>query len=84
MVFGDKVVVAGSLGFGAGFGFEVFGEGFVVEEGPGVVEFVVPGSFEIAHGLNHAVDFFIANEGEDGGVDSRGVGVVGGVVVGSP
>ena len=82
--FGDDVIVARSAGFGAGLGFEFFGEGLVVEEGPGVVEFVVPGSFEIAHGLDHAVDFFIADEGEDGGVDSRGIGVVGGVVVGSP
>ena len=82
--FWDEMVVARGLGFGAGFGFEVFGEGFVVEEGPGVVEFVVPGSFEVAHGLDHAVDFFIADEGKDGGIDSRGVGVVGGVVVGSP
>lgn len=81
---GDDFVVAGGAGFGAGFGLEFFTEGFVVEEGPGVVEFVVPGSFEVAHGRNHAVYFFVADEGEDAGVYSGGVGVVDGVIVGSP
>lgn len=80
----DDFVVAGGARFGAGFGLEFFVEGFVVEEGPGVVEFVVPGPFEVAHGCNHPVDFFVADEGEDGGVYSGRVGVVDGVIVGSP
>lgn len=80
----DDFVVAGGAGFGAGFGLEFFVEGFVVEEGPGIVEFVVPGSFEVAHGCHHPVDFFVADEGEDGGVYAGRVGVVDGVIVGSP
>lgn len=82
--FGDELIVAFGFCFGAGAMFEFFGEGDVVEEGPGVVELVVPGSFEVFHGLDHAVDFFIADEGEDCCVDAGGVWVVGGVVVCSP
>ena len=47
--FGDELVAAFGFCLGAGSGFEFFGEGDVVEEGPGVVEFVVPGSFEVLH-----------------------------------
>ncbi len=80
----DEFVVAGGVGLGAGFDLEFLCKGDVVEEGPGVVEFMVPGAFEVAHGLHHAVNFFVAYEGEDGRINARGVGVVGGVIVGSP
>ena len=68
--FRDDVVVA--LGFGDGLSapFELVGEGDVVEEGPGVVEFVVPRCFELFHGGNEFVEFFVADEGEEGGIDA--------------
>ena len=59
LFFGDEFVVAFCFGFGRCAAFEFFGEGHIVEEGPGVVEFGVPSAFEVAHGLDHAVDFFV-------------------------
>ena len=41
---------------------------------------MVPGAFEIAHGLDYAIDFRIPDKGEDGGIYAGGVGGVGGVV----
>lgn len=58
------------LGGGARGLFELFGKGNVVEEGPGVVELVVPSPFEILHGLEDAGQLFIADEREQGGVDA--------------
>lgn len=84
MFLGYGFVAAFCFCFGAGALFEFFGEGDVVEEGPGVIELVVPGSLKISHRLHHAIDFFIADQGKDGRVDSRGIGVIGGVIVGSP
>lgn len=82
--FGDKLVAALCFCFGLGAGFEFFCEGDVVEEGPGVVEFVVPGSFEVSHGSHHAFYLFVAHKREDSSVYARGIGVVGGIFVGSP
>ena len=48
--------------------FEFFGKGNVVEEGPWVVEFVVPCRFELAHGGDQGVEFFVADEGEEAGI----------------
>lgn len=82
VILGDEVVGAGSVCGGGGEIFELLGEGFVIEEGPGVVELVVPGRFEVAHRLQHPIQLFVADEGEDGGVDpgaGGGVGSVGGV-----
>lgn len=55
VVFGDEMVGAGSVGGGGSTIFEILSEGFIVEESPGVVELVVPGCFEVTHGLQHAV-----------------------------
>lgn len=55
VVLGDEMVEAGRIGGGGGEIFEALGEGFVVEEGPGVVELVVPGRFEVVHRLQHAI-----------------------------
>lgn len=38
-----------------------FIEGDIVEKGPWVVEFRIPGSFEISHRLNHSIDFVVSN-----------------------
>lgn len=64
--------------------FEFVGEGDVVEEGPGVVEFAVPRLFQIAHGAYHTVQLFIADQRQQRRRDSRRVGVVCCVVVRSP
>jgi len=61
--------------------FELFGEGLIVEEGPGVVELVVPSTLKVAHALQHVVELFIADQTEDRGVDARTRGIVWGVVV---
>ena len=42
-----------------GFSFELGVEWFVVEKGPGVVEFVVPGPFEVNHRLDHTVHLVV-------------------------
>ena len=81
MLFGYDVVVAFRFRLSLCYELEFFGEGFVVDEGPGVVEFVVPGSFEILHRLHQVGEFFVADEGEEGGVDAVAVEVVGVVVV---
>lgn len=78
----NEFVVARGVGFGAGALFEFGGEGFVVEEGPGVVEFMIPGPLEVAHRLYHAVNFGVADQGEDGCVDAGGARIIGGIVVG--
>jgi hypothetical protein len=80
----DGVVRAICFGLGLGELLELFGEGHVVEEGPGVVELVVPCSFEVAHRRKEVEEFLVAHEGEEGSVYARGVGVVGTVVVGAP
>ena len=62
VVFGDDVV--GDVGFGEGGGgsFEIVCEGDVVEEGPGVVELVVPGGFEHLHGGYEFMQFFVPDK----------------------
>ena len=68
-------------GGGADAAFEGFGEGLVVEEGPGIVEFVVEGCFEIADGLDELFELGVADEGEEGGFYAVGVGIIGRIVV---
>lgn len=41
---------------------------FVVEKGPRVVEFAIPGSFQISHCHHHILYFFVSYKGEEGGV----------------
>ena len=81
MVFGHEI--EGDLCFcgGADAGFEFFGEGLVVEEEPGVVEFAVEGALEVADGHEHVLELVVAHKSEEGRVDAVRVGVVGGVVV---
>lgn len=62
-------------------GLEAFGERFVVEEGPGVVKFMVEGCFEVVDGFEEFLEFRVADEGEEGGFYAIGGGVVGGVVI---
>lgn len=57
-----------------GFSLEFLGKWDVVEEGPGVVEFVVPRALEIAHRREHILELFISYESQQGGVDSCGAG----------
>ena len=64
--------------------FEYFVKGLVVEKGPGVVEFVVPRPFQIAHCLDHAIYLVISYQREEGGVYSGRFGIVGCVVVCAP
>ena len=62
VIFGDDVV--GDIGFGqcGGGSFEFIGEGDVVEEGPGVVELVVPGGFKHLHGWYELMEFFVPHK----------------------
>lgn len=57
----DGVVGAFCGGFRLGKSLEFFSEGDVVEEGPGVVELVVPGSFEVAHRREEVEEFFVSH-----------------------
>ena len=61
VLFWDDVVVCLGFGSGCGFALEFFGEGDVVEEGPGIIEFVVPCLFEFAHGGEEVFEFFVAD-----------------------
>ena len=49
MFFGDQLVVTLGFRLGGGAALEFFGERHVVEECPRVVEFGVPGPFEVPH-----------------------------------
>lgn len=62
VVFRDDVV--GDIGFGecGGSSFEFIGEGDVVEEGPRVVELVVPSGFKHLHGGYELMEFFIPHK----------------------
>jgi hypothetical protein len=63
VLFGDNLVVAFCLCGSLGFLLELCGKRLVVEERPGVIEFAVPCSLKIFHGLDHAVEFAIADQG---------------------
>ena len=80
----NGMVGAVCFGFGLGESLELIGKGDVVEEGPGVVELVVPGPFKVAHCREEIEEFLIAHEGEERSVYTWGIGVVGTVVVGTP
>lgn len=58
---GYRVIVAFRLGFGGRAPFELFCEGDIVEECPGVIEFRIPRFFKVPHGLDHAVYFLVAD-----------------------
>lgn len=46
-------------------------KGNVVEECPGVVEFVVPCVFELFHSRDEFVKFLVPDEGEECRIDAR-------------
>lgn len=48
-------------------------EGFVVEEYPGVLVFVIPVIFELDHALLYAFELLVADEGYEGGFGFRGL-----------
>lgn len=60
----DEFVAAFCFGKSLRLLLEFFGERDIVEEGPGVVELVVPCSFEVAHGGEHVVELLISYEGK--------------------
>jgi hypothetical protein len=63
------------LGLGGGLRLllELFGEGLVVEEGPRVIEFVVPCPLQVVHALQHGLELFVAHQRQDGGIDAGAV-----------
>lgn len=60
---------------------KLFGEGLVVEEVPGVVEFVVEGALHVGHAREHAVEFLVAHQAQQGRVDALAVLVIRSIVV---
>jgi hypothetical protein len=52
---------------------ELFGEGLIVEEGPRVIEFVVPRPFQVVHALQHGLELLVAHQRQDGGIDACAV-----------
>jgi len=55
-------VVAFGFGRGLCLSLELVCEGYVIEEGPGVVKFGVPGSFKVNHRLYHAIDLLVPDQ----------------------
>ena len=82
--FGDDFVVALRFSEGLCSTLEFLGKGDVVEEGPWIVEFVVPVFFQLRHGRQKVFEFFVADENEESGIYSRRVGIVGCILIGSP
>jgi hypothetical protein len=60
---------------------ELFRKGLVVEEGPRVIELVIPRALQVLHALQHSLEFLVTYQREDGGIDARAIGRVGCVVV---
>lgn len=79
--FRDELVPDLGGGKGRGAHFEFFREGLVIEESPGIVEFGVERLFEVGHRLQEVVELGVADEGNDGGIDAVGIGIVRGVIV---
>lgn len=63
--------------------FEFGGKGDIVEEGPRVVELVVPCPFQILHRLQHPFELFITDECQEGRGDSSGSGFTWRIGIGS-
>lgn len=74
------------LGRGPGLLLKLFRERYIVEEDIGIVEFAVPGSFQIGHGLEQLAEFLIADKGDECGIGAGRLFAIGGVIVfvGSP
>lgn len=60
---------------------EIFGEGLVVEENVGVIELAIPSALEMSHCGDQVVEFFVPDEGDDGGIDACRAGAIGGVIM---
>lgn len=76
---GACTVVALGIGSSRRLALELFSEGHVVEEGPGVVELGVPSALEVLHRLDHVVDLLVAHQREEGGIDAVGLARIGGI-----
>jgi hypothetical protein len=59
----ERTVGCLCAGGGARLLLELVGEGHVVDEGPGVVELVVPDALEVGHALEHSVELVVTDEG---------------------
>jgi hypothetical protein len=53
--------------------FELFAKRLVVEEGPRVVELVIPRPFQVVHALQHSLELLVAHQRQDGSIDARTV-----------
>jgi hypothetical protein len=60
---------------------ELLGEWLVIEEYPRVVELVIPCPLQVAHALQHIVDFFVAHQRYDGGIYTRAVRIIRCIIV---
>lgn len=82
----SNTIVALGLGFGLRPFLEFLRERLVVEEDPGVIKLAVPCPFQITNRRDELIQLFIAHEGDEGGIRTGGVGIVGRIVVtfGSP
>ena len=58
------------LGLGLCEAFEFFSEWHIVEECPWIIELVVPGPFQILHGLYHSYRLLVTNQSKEGRIDT--------------
>lgn len=81
VLFGDSVIFAFCFRNFLCRLLEGVGKWDIVEKCPGVIKFVVPCGFQLFHGRDEFVKFFITDEREEGGIDAGGIKAVGFIVV---
>ena len=84
MFFRDGLVAAFLVHQLLRLALELFTKRFVVEEGPRIVEFVVPTLLQLFYGRKQVIQLAVSYQGQNGSVDAWGVGIIGGVVICSP
>ena len=72
MLLGNEFEVDLGICEGFGGGLECLREGLVVEESPGVIEFVIECGFHLFHGRNEIPEFRISDQAEKCGIDAGG------------
>lgn len=78
------LIVAFRFGESLRLTLKFFSKGDIVKKRPRIVEFVVPVFFKLLHGWKEVMEFLIADEYEEGGIDARRIWVVRSISIGPP